>query len=128
MKRLIAVLAAAALAVAIYAAAAPGSQQAPPTAGQFAALKKQVAKLQKDDTNLKAQFACLSALGVAQFSDGQTFGYVYRHSDGSLIVTSALDITGQGETPTVDLAQIDQSCVTSRRFARASAPAIHRSR
>jgi hypothetical protein len=47
MKRLLALIAAAGVAVALYATTATGSQQAV-TPKQFAALKKQVAQLQKD--------------------------------------------------------------------------------
>ena len=47
MKRLLALVAAAGLAVALYAATATGGQQAV-TPKQFNALKKQVAQLQKD--------------------------------------------------------------------------------
>jgi hypothetical protein len=47
MRRFVGALALVAVAGAIYVAAAPGAQQAGPTAKQFAALKKTVTKLQK---------------------------------------------------------------------------------
>ncbi|SRR5712691_5130092 len=127
MRRFLVLAVTALVAVGLYAASAGGTQQAV-TPGQFAALSKKVAALQKQVTSLKADFACLTALGVAGFSDQQNFGYVYKKSDGSFIITSALDVTAQGQTPEHQLAQIDPSCVSALRFARASAPAAHRSR
>jgi hypothetical protein len=62
MKRLLALIAATALAVALYATTATGGQQAV-TPAQFAALKKQVTKLQKQVKDLSdladATFVCL---------------------------------------------------------------------
>ena len=59
MKRLIVLVATAALAVGLYATTAGGGQQAV-TPGQFAALKKQVGKLQKDVKTLTTVVgACL---------------------------------------------------------------------
>jgi hypothetical protein len=52
MKRLLALIAAAGLAVGLYAASATGGQQAV-TPGQFAALKKQVTQLQKQVKDLQ---------------------------------------------------------------------------
>jgi hypothetical protein len=109
MKRFFTVLAAVALAGAIYVATAPGGRSASPTARQFKALKAQVTKLQKevnvlnDHTNLLADvmFACMlnETVGVAQRGDpGGTFGYGY--TDGASSFTTALDISG---TPTSTL-------------------------
>jgi hypothetical protein len=52
MRRLLALIVAAGLAVGLYAATATGGQQAV-TPGQFNALKKQVTKLQKDVKDLQ---------------------------------------------------------------------------
>jgi hypothetical protein len=109
MKRFFTVLAAVALAGAIYVATAPGSQTASPTARQFKALKAQVGKLQKEvnvlnsHTNLLAavMFGCMlhETVGVAQRGDpGGTFGYGY--TDGGASLTTALDLS---ETPTSTL-------------------------
>jgi hypothetical protein len=57
MQRFLAVLAVAALAAVVYTTAAPGVTQAGPTAQQFAALKKQVAVLQKKTKKNEAVFA-----------------------------------------------------------------------
>src|SRR5262245_37710184 len=54
MKRFLMLVAVAAVAAAMYVAAAPGSRlQTGPTARQFAALKKQVGKLQKQVTTAR---------------------------------------------------------------------------
>lgn len=116
MKRILLVIAVAGLAVALYASTAGGGQQAV-TPGQFAALKKQVAALQKDVKTLKARSACLSALAFADFGDGQTSGYHYKQPDGTEILTSALDLTTQDETPSGYIAGIDSQCVSSLRYA-----------
>jgi hypothetical protein len=62
MKRLLALIVAAGLAVALYAATATGGQQAV-TPGQFAALKKQVTQLQKRVKDLE-DFAGATAICV----------------------------------------------------------------
>jgi hypothetical protein len=119
MKRLLAVGVIAVAAVALYAATAPAGQQAV-TPAQFTALKKQVAKLQKDVNTLKASGACLSATGVASFG-GNTAGYHCNQPDGTEILTSALDVVDQGETPDFYLAEVDKTCVSALRLARVHA-------
>jgi len=115
MKRLLALIAVAGLAVGLYAATATGGQQAV-TPAQFKALKAQVTKMQKDVNALKGFVSnCISVVGVAQFGGG-TAGYHYKQPDGSEILTSALDVTAQGETPAALLAQIDSQCVSASSF------------
>jgi hypothetical protein len=104
MNRFFTVLAAVALAGAIYVAAAPGSRTAAgPTAKQFKALKAQVVKLKKDVTVLKRDthtvadviFSCMlhQTVGVAQRGDpGGTFGYTYT-ATGAPPLTTALDLS-----------------------------------
>ena len=113
MKRFLALVVAALLAVGLYAATAGGTEQAV-TPAQFAALKKQVAKLQKDVTTLKGFVGnCLGYAPVIQFGgDSDTVGYRFKQPDGSEILTSALDVAGQGETPEGYFATIDQQCIT----------------
>ena len=65
MKRLLVVFFAAGLAVALYASTAGGGQQAAVTPAQFAALKKQVATLQKQ-VKLHAQL--IGVLGTCDFT------------------------------------------------------------
>jgi hypothetical protein len=112
MKRLLALVATAGLAVALYAATATGGPQAV-TPAQFNALKKQVAAMKKDVTDLKGFINnCIGVVGVTRFG-GNTAGYHYKEPDGSEILTSAIDVTDQGETPTGLLATVDQQCVQS---------------
>jgi len=113
MKRLLALVATAGLAVGLYATTAGGGQQAV-TPGQFAALKKQVAKIQKDVTALKYVVdSCIVPIGIVQFGDGQTAGYHYKNPDGSEILTTALDAAQQGQQPDVLMATIDSKCINA---------------
>jgi hypothetical protein len=112
MKRLLALVAAAGVAVALYAATATGSQQAV-TPAQLNALKKQVAVLKKDVKDLQGAIACLGPTGVASFGS-DTAGFHYKQPDGSEILTSALDFTAQGQQPQALLATIDPQCVSAR--------------
>lgn len=67
MKRFLMLVGVAAVAAAMYVAAAPGSQQAAgPTAKQFKALKKQVASLSKSVKVLKAGDAKVKTLATAE--------------------------------------------------------------
>jgi len=90
MKRFTTVLAVVVLAGAVYVATAPGGQTAGPTARQFRALRKQVARLQKDEKRVKTLAieeatlltVCVAhAVPIDQFGDTQnnpaTFGYSY---------------------------------------------------
>src|SRR3954463_12927351 len=111
MTRFLTVLAAVALAGAIYVATAPGSQTAGPTAKQFKALKKQVAKLQTDERSVR-QIALTSAflltdcmshtVPIDQFGDNQpnpfdnTIGYTWTdpaQNGGVPWLETALDVT-----------------------------------
>src|SRR5947209_14272435 len=110
MSRFLITLAAVVVAGAMYVAAAPGSQQAGPTAGQFKALKKEVAKLQKQVNNANDNVMALAfvmghcmlsaTLGVAQKGDpsnAPTYGYAFTPNGGSPGLTTALDLSN---TPT----------------------------
>jgi len=90
MNRLLAVFAAALVAVAVYAVAAPASEQAV-TPKQFAALSKKVKNIQ---TELAAFENCITqAVPVAQYGDlNGNYGYLYETSTGSEIFTTGLDI------------------------------------
>jgi hypothetical protein len=114
MKRLLVLVATAGLAVALYAATAGGGQQAV-TPGQFAALKKSVVKLQKDVKTLNTVVgSCLfvQAVPVASFGS-DTEGYAYVRADGSVIITSALDVVGQNETPQAWFVGTTTDCANS---------------
>jgi hypothetical protein len=84
MKRLLALVATAGVAVGLYAATATGSQQAV-TPGQFAALKKQVTQLQKRVNDLE-DFAGATALCV------------FRGRAVPVNTTTNWHTTGAGET------------------------------
>jgi len=101
---LVAALAGAAL---LYVTTAGGSSQAGPTRGEFNALKKQVAKLAKDDNAIQAVLGgCLQrAAPVAEYG-----GYQAKASDGTVIETSALDIVDQGDAPQLYLLDVGQAC------------------
>jgi hypothetical protein len=114
MKKILALAAVTVAGAALYATAAPAGQQAV-TPAQFNALKRQVAKLQKDVNTLKAEDACLTkVVGVASFG-GDTAGYHYKNPDGTEVLTSALDLVGQGETQDFFLQEVDARCVNSFR-------------
>jgi hypothetical protein len=115
MMRFLALVAVAGIAVALYAATAGGGQQAV-TPKQFAALKKQVTTLQKDVKSLKVAITRITAAGVVDAGDGQTTGYHYKQPDGTEILTSALDVAVQGETPTGYLAALNPQCVQTSSF------------
>jgi hypothetical protein len=110
MQRFLTLVAVAVVAGAMYVAAAPGSRQAAgPTAKQFGALKKQVAGLEKEVSQVKTLATaegvvivdCMNeAVPVDQFGDGtsQTEGYVYSYPDTSLGLTTALDVADANDT------------------------------
>ena len=83
MKRLLALIATAGLAVGLYAATATGGQQAV-TPKQFAALKKQVTQLQKD---------------VKTLADAATITFACAFDKGAIPMTSSptLHVTVSGE-------------------------------
>ncbi len=137
MKRFLMLVAVAAVAGAMYVAAAPGSQQAPPPTGkQFAALKKQVATLKKSLTALKKDegtvkklaaaeagllLACVSqTVPIDQFGDaaGQTQGYHYAAVPPATIstndkFTTALDVAATTDTNAVWFVGGDSTCETA---------------
>jgi hypothetical protein len=109
MKRLLALIAVAGLAVALYAATATGGQQAV-TPGQLNALKARVAKVEKRATNLESVIgACFTnAVPISRYA-----GYVYQNSDGSVIATTAIDVTNSGGTPGAYALDVGQQCANA---------------
>jgi uncharacterized secreted protein with C-terminal beta-propeller domain len=98
MKRLLALIAAAAVGVALYATTATGGHQAV-TPAQFAALKKQVTQLQKRTKDLET---------IAGFTIACAF------NKGAVPITTApaMHVTATGEAPTFyALTTIDAECV-----------------
>jgi len=141
MKRLLMLVGVAAVAGAMYVAAAPGSSQsaAPPTARQFATLKRQVASLskslkalKKDEAQVKKAAAAAVGFIGACFFDGNgqlenlpvnQFGTT---SSGFLFGTdlpsgaaprSALDVDASG-SPLAFLQEITPACLTSTAALR----------
>lgn len=133
MKRFLMMLAFAAVAGAMYVAAAPGSQTAKgPTAAQFNALKKQVTTLSATVTTLNSKVSALKttvmsddgfindclitggAAPVSEFGDnpnGGTVGYEYNDGTDPVFLSTALDFDGS-PTPQAFFQVIDSSCVT----------------
>ena len=137
MRQLMMLVAVAAVAGAMYVAAASGSQQSKgPTAKQFAALKKQVATLNKNlkKTNLVANAALgiiadcyltvgastanANGLGVSQRGNSTT-GYLFGATSATATPTTALDVASSG--PTYYLQEVTPACVAGT-LARHRAP------
>jgi hypothetical protein len=123
MKRFLMLVGVAAVAGAMYVAAASGSQQSRgPTARQFAALKKEVGGLKKQLKQVKAiaidadSFIgqCLiqgGAAPVSQFGDAQSQTFGYHYNDGTTeSYRTALDLD-MGANPQGYLQGVDPSCV-----------------
>ena len=131
MKRFLLVLTLATVAGATYVATAPGGQAAGPTAAQFNALKKQVAKLQGSVSALHATVValdgvvedddafianCFVAEGVApvsQYGDGVSgaYGYAYSNDGSDYFLTTGLDFTSSGDSVDVYLQAVSPSCL-----------------
>jgi hypothetical protein len=134
MKRFLMLVAVAVVAGAMYAATAIGSHQAAaPTASQFAALKKQVSKLNKTVTALKKDekkvkttatdadsfiAVCLLQAGVApvsQFGDAtsSTYGYSYTPAVGATPgIKTALDLDASAN-PQGFLQGVAPTCIST---------------
>jgi hypothetical protein len=104
MKRFLAVAVVALAAVAVYAAVAPAGPTVV-TPKQFSALSKKVAAQGKTINSLKKELASVEtcafqqAVGVAQYGDATTEGYVYQNADKSLEIQTALDVAPQASAP-----------------------------
>ena len=111
MKRLTALVVAAFAAVALYAVTAPAGQEAVSPA-RVTALEKKVSTLQKqmatslkDVKDLKAVattlagclFADAAAIPVASFGGTATEGYLYRLTNGTQVLESAIDVVPQSQ-------------------------------
>jgi hypothetical protein len=138
MKRFLTLLAVAAIAGAMYVAAAPGGMRsAGPTAKQFKALKASVTKLQKQVKTLKTEAGAALAIeglcimhapvGVSQLgtsSSGYLFGPPPTSGTTSAVPTSALNLAPS--TPQYRLFALNTSqadCVTIANTASTHAAA-----
>ncbi len=143
MRRFLMLVGVAAVAGAMYVAAAPGGRQATgPTARQFAALKKQVAKLQKQVkavdkeavAGLGVSLLCImhQPVGVDQVGTSAS-GYLFGPPQTAgtavtAVATSALNLAPSTETtPQHDVLQLNTSqpaCVQLE--GQANTPSIER--
>jgi hypothetical protein len=110
MKRLLALVVAALVAVALYAATAQSGQEAV-TPAQFRALSAKVTKARKDlDATIGVLATCVmgTAVPITRYN-----GYVGADSSGATFITTALDLTDQGDTPNgyALLVNPDQACI-----------------
>jgi hypothetical protein len=111
MKRLLALVAAALVAVALYAATAQSGQEAV-TPAQFRALSAKVTKIRADlNATISVMANCVmgTAIPVTQYS-----GYVALDQSNQQFPTTALDVTNQGDTPNgfALLVTADQDCIS----------------
>src|SRR5438105_8657726 len=91
------------------------------------ALTKRIAALEKSVTALISKSNCITVVGVARFgAPSQSDGYIYKRAADpagtTSFLTTALDLTEQGQTPPLLMAVVDPTCVTggSHAFFRQS--------
>jgi hypothetical protein len=132
----------AAVAGAMYVAAASGSQQSRgPTAKQFKALKKQVATLSKTLKQVKSEADAavviiancyltnsagsvhITTLPVSQFGNTVSSGFLFGTTTSST-PRSALDVD-TGAAPQADLQEVNPTCLSSNAFRHG---AVHSAR
>jgi len=139
MTRFVTLLAFAAIAGAMYVAAAPGGlRSAGPTQAQFRVLKGRVAKLQKAVAQVKkesdvatvvlADCVLYHAPAVDDFGDGPsgTYGYSYmdpQQNSGQPFLTTALDLAPTSETsPQFNFLSVNPMCATVINSHTGSSP------
>jgi hypothetical protein len=137
MKRFLMLVGVAVVAAAMYVAASPASQQSKaPSAKQFNALKKQVAKLSKSvkslttDVNdlgtilggcyftVSGNSASANALGVSQFGSA-TNGYLFGTTANASTPRTALDV--QATSPQEFLQEVNPACVAGGALSHGAA-------
>jgi hypothetical protein len=137
MSRFLALLAVAAVAGAMYVAAAPGGlRSAGPSRAQFKALKLRVTKLEKSVGQVKklsvaealvlADCLMYHAQAVDDYGDGanKTYGYSYtdpQQNGGQPYLTTALDVAPSTETTSqFYFLGVNPACVSSINTSAAS--------
>jgi hypothetical protein len=128
MKRLLVLAAVAFGAVALYAMTAPAGQRAV-TPGQITALNKKVSALQKQVKTLNGAVADLQTCVFAKnHVIGMTLysGFQYMRSDGSVISTTAIATTDQGETPQYYVLTTTAACAKAIGVGRALPRVVNR--
>jgi hypothetical protein len=93
------------------------------------ALEKKVKTLTASVATLKARADCLGAVGVTQYGNptaGQ--GYFYTNDGGATVgLTTGLDATASGGTPTFLAATVNPACISgSRAFRMMRGTPVHR--
>jgi hypothetical protein len=118
LKRLVIVLAAALVAVAIYAVTAPAGQQT--SSSQLISLSKRVTALEKKTKALTQRLNCFSQYApLTAYGDSQngTEGYLYKSpSSANPTVTSAVDFTANGDTADAAVAVVNAKCIGSAKL------------
>lgn len=87
--------------------------------GKTSALQSAVSALQSSVGSLTSGLQCVryKAMPISEYT-----GYVYTSDGGkSFGVTSALDVTDQGQTPTGYAALVNPSCVSASHAVRPAA-------
>jgi hypothetical protein len=116
LKRLVIVLAAALVAVAIYAVTAPAGQQT--SASQISSLSKRVTALEKKTKVLTQRLNCFNKYAplTAYGDPNGTEGYVYQNANHTTTPTTAVDFTGQNDTADANVAVVNASCISSAKL------------
>jgi hypothetical protein len=111
------------VAIAVPIAEGTSSAKDPRVAG----LIKKVNALQKRVAALEVRSACISVTGVTSYgAPSQNDGYLYHRAADpadTLVLTTSLDFTEQGGTPSALMAVVDPKCVTGSRTLYRAAPA-----
>ena len=105
------------VAVALTSAAVPiaqGTSDSVPS--RLTAVERKVTKLRTDLTTLQRTVillrGCITAVPVTSYGT-ETEGFVYRSPTEGEFLTSALDVTDQGDQPSAIMATLKPECVTA---------------
>ncbi len=119
MKRLVIVLAAALVAIAIYAVTAPAGQET--SSSQLISLSKRVTALEKKTRLLTQRLNCLNTYApLTAYGDSQngTEGYLYKPQNTTTpAVTTAVDFTSSGDTADANVAVVNTKCIGSAKLS-----------
>jgi|SRR6266487_4473192 len=129
MKRLSIIVAAVAVFGGAYAVSALASHTT--TTVTPAKIEKQVKKLQRAVSKLKAKVSAIQGrlgcegkvLPISDYGD-DTFGYSFTNDGTNYIFTSALDITGSGDSVGAWIPVVNSACVGSAHTSKLSAVRI----
>ena len=90
--------------------------------GKVKKLETKNKALDKTNKSLTATLACLREyVPVSSYGNPQgQSGYHYRNPDGAEVLTTALDITEQGQPALVNLPTVNSNCIQQAGFERLS--------